>query len=650
MRFTEDKVGNLFLLSTLISFIDITIVVAVRMAKISFSLTAILFVMNLFIFWNVRKSEQTRKALNNWIQNTTFVQVVFLLLTSLLSIGLGFISWIFLFESGSMVRNVLLLLGPVLGWSVVMIVFLLFALGTFLSEHDAKKDGLLVGTVLFSVVGYLFLFWMSAKIFPYTMDDAFITFRYSKNLVEGFGPTFNPGLPPVEGYTTFFWMLLMTIPHIIGIDVAIFSKIFGVLLMCGTFIIISLLTLLSAKQFPVKLRLFVGSLAVYLLAMLPITSTHAVSGMETSLFIFLTCLLVFMVALGVSTESHLLFWAPLVGLGIGLTRPEGNAISLLLLAYGWFLSKPPVRKRLISFGIGLYALPGALYFLWRYFYYDLILPLPFYLKVIHGGVLLGGLKDVGTYLQYLLPSTILFLIIALFSLKKEHIVFLIPMVFLLIFYLFPIHVMGFNWRFIYPATPFIMLFIALGGGTLLNLFREHAQTPNYVTSTLLLGFFLMTFLNFQGLPEFIKGTRAYGVDIIFKYKVFGDVLRKYNNKYQMTIALLDAGTVPYYSDWLVIDLYGLNDKDIAFRTIPLEEIIFKNKSVDLILFNVGTNPKRISQEYAQSQLLYEAARQQGMERIGILSLQRAYNIWVVGYPETELAEYIQNNMQFMEAP
>jgi hypothetical protein len=38
------------------------------------------------------------------------------------------------------------------------------------------------------------------------LDDAFISFRYARNLAAGLGPVFNPG-EYVEGYTTFLWML-----------------------------------------------------------------------------------------------------------------------------------------------------------------------------------------------------------------------------------------------------------------------------------------------------------------------------------------------------------------------------------------------------------------------------------------------------------
>lgn len=650
MGLTEDRFRNFLLISTIISFIDLVIVLVVRMSNISLLLTAFLFIANLSAFLMVKMRRHLSKALMMRIKKVTSVQVAFSLLTSFFGSGLGFLSWIFLFQPGSTVRNVLMQLSPVLGWGVVVTAFLLAVLSANLNEHEKKRDGLLIGTVLFSVVGHLFMFWMSAQIFPYTIDDAFITFRYSKNLAAGFGPTYNPGLPPVEGYTTFLWMLLMTFPHVVGIGVATFSKIIGIILTCGTFTIISLLALVLGSQLSIKLRLFFGSFAVYLLAMLPVTSTHVVSGMETSLFMFLISLMVYLVTLGLTTKSRLLFLTPLIGLGIGLTRPEGNAISLLLLVYSLFYSSQFVRKRLLLFSMVLYALPGALYFLWRYSYYDLLLPLPFYLKVIHGGVLFGGLKDVGTYLEYLLPSISILLIIAIFHLKKEHIAILIPIVFLLVFYLFPIHVMGFNWRFIYPVTPFISVLVAFGGIIVLNLLRGQVQVPKFLTAILLMGFFATVFFNFQGLPDFIKGTRAYGTDIISKYKKFGDILNEYNNEHQMTIVLLDAGTVPYYSDWQVVDLFGLNDKDIAFGNFPLDEIIFRKNSVDLIFLNVGNNPKRISKEYATSQWLYEEALQQGMEKIGVLSLQKAYNVWVVGYPGTDLANHIQSKIQITEEP
>jgi hypothetical protein len=644
MGFTENKTKKLFIFSTVLSAISIIGAVATNLSKVSTLLAAILFLAHLLLLWVIQKQKRLGKALLTWIGQPNFVQIGFLLCTSILSSGLGFLSWIFLFDPESLVRDVLLQLSPVIGWGIGTTLYLLAVLGAVLNEGE-KRDGLLLGAVLFSLIGHLFLFWLSAQIFSYTIDDAYITFRYSKNLAGGFGPTYNPSMPPVEGYTTFLWMLLMTLPHFFGVNVATFSKIVGVLLTCGTFTLISLLIFTLTRKFPAKARLFFGSFGGFLLTMLPITSIHAIAGMETGLFIFLIALMVYMATLGLLDGSRILFWSPLVGLLIGMTRPEGNAIALLLLACVWFFSAPAVRKKLIRNSLGFYVLPGAIYFTWRYLYYDLILPLPFYMKVLHGGGLFGGANEVGTYLLYLLPSISVLLLAAILRLRKEYFSILTPAVFLLIFYLFPVHAMGFNWRFIYPATAFISVLVAIGGITIFELLKGVIQSNKPWEPVLLVGFFLIGLGNLSGLDGLIKNQNFYGAGIS-SYKTFGTLLSEYNNKHEMTFAIGDAGTVPYYSDWQVIDLFGLNSREVAFGTIPLYELIFEEQSADLILLSVGPNPNRISDEHAGAQKTYNEAIRRGMVHIGTFPFGRINNIWVVGYPGTELETFLQGNMEF----
>jgi hypothetical protein len=642
MEFNQGNIRKIFIFSTMASGVSLAAAFGVKLSNLSILLAGGLFLANLSILWF------TYKKSPEWMHPPGFTQIGFLLSASLFSTGLGFLSWILLFESGSMVREVLIQLSPVLGWDVVMTGYLLAALGGVLNRGAEKRDGTLIGAVLFSVVGHLFLFWLSSQIFSYTIDDAYITFRYSKNLAAGFGPTYNPGLHPVEGYTTFLWMLLMTLPHFIGVNVATFSKILGVLLTCGTFTFISLITFQLTRAFPLKARLFFGSFGGFLLAMLPITSIHAIAGMETSLFIFLMALMVYMVTLGLLDASRLLFWSPLVGLLIGLTRPEGNAISLILLAIGWFFSPRDIRKRLTWSSLGLYVLPGAAYFLWRYLYYDLVLPLPFYMKVLHGTGVFGGVNEVGTYLLYLLPSISVLLLAALLRLRKEFFTVLTPVVFLLIFYLFPVHAMGFSWRFIYPATPFISILVAIGGLTIFDLLSGAVRSSKPWEPLLLAGFALMGIGNLNGLENNIRTLNFYA-DGISSYKTFGTVLSNYNNRHEMTLAIGDAGTVPYYSDWQVIDLFGLNSTEVAFSTVPVQELVFETQPADLILLSVGPNPNRISDEHAGAQRLFEAATRKGMVNIGAFPFGRSNNIWVLGYPDTELADYLLKNMEFREA-
>ena len=39
-------------------------------------------------------------------------------------------------------------------------------------------------------------------------EDAYITFRFARNVAEGHGFVWNPGEPPVEGFTNFLWVVI----------------------------------------------------------------------------------------------------------------------------------------------------------------------------------------------------------------------------------------------------------------------------------------------------------------------------------------------------------------------------------------------------------------------------------------------------------
>ena len=63
---------------------------------------------------------------------------------------------------------------------------------------------------------------------PRTVDDAFITFRYAQNLVDGLGPVYNAG-ERVEGYSSPIWMLASAAGNALGIDPVFASKWAGLL-------------------------------------------------------------------------------------------------------------------------------------------------------------------------------------------------------------------------------------------------------------------------------------------------------------------------------------------------------------------------------------------------------------------------------------
>ena len=50
----------------------------------------------------------------------------------------------------------------------------------------------------------------------YVKDDAYISFRFGRNLLHGHGLSFNPGEAPVEGYSNPSWVVVFALLDMVG--------------------------------------------------------------------------------------------------------------------------------------------------------------------------------------------------------------------------------------------------------------------------------------------------------------------------------------------------------------------------------------------------------------------------------------------------
>ncbi|HWR98315.1 MAG TPA: hypothetical protein VN317_07805, partial [Candidatus Methanoperedens sp.] len=160
-------------------------------------------------------------------------------------------------------------------------------------------------------------------------DDAYITFRYARNLAGGQGLVFNPG-ERVEGYTNFLWVLFAAASESLGIPSARTMPFVG--LACGAATVLLLFffgrRLASASGPP---RRWAGAPAALLLALSPGFALYAVTGLETPLFTALVLASAVAAALG-----RPLAFAAACSLAF-LVRPEAALLGIggaALLAYG----------------------------------------------------------------------------------------------------------------------------------------------------------------------------------------------------------------------------------------------------------------------------------------------------------------------------
>ncbi len=203
-------------------------------------------------------------------------------------------------------------------------------------------------------------------------DDAYISFRYTRNLVEGLGLGYNPGsVPPVEGYSNFLWVLAMAPFEALGLDLGTSSRLLSA---------VSGLALCAWVTAHARQRFELDSLGTLLtglfFASLPCSALWSTSGLAT----MPAALLLFGVyerLLGDPTRPRPVA-AGIFGVFAVLMRADGFVwVGLLLFGAGLYWLW---EQRAAELGRGLLvcaSIVGAAtlaHFAWRYSYYGDWLP------------------------------------------------------------------------------------------------------------------------------------------------------------------------------------------------------------------------------------------------------------------------------------
>jgi len=191
---------------------------------------------------------------------------------------------------------------------------------------------------------------------PRTIDDAFITFRYARNLVSGNGFVFNPG-QHVLGTTTPLYTLLLALLA----SLTRTTNYPWLAVVVNTLADAATCLLLVALGERLSGRRAVGLGAALLWAIAPMSVTFAVGGMETSVFILLLVATAYYYLTGRSRVAALC-----AGLLL-LTRPDGlllvAPLSLDLLVRRLRQRQFPAAETLVFLATVLpWALFATLYF------------------------------------------------------------------------------------------------------------------------------------------------------------------------------------------------------------------------------------------------------------------------------------------------
>ncbi len=201
---------------------------------------------------------------------------------------------------------------------------------------------------------YVFALLMQLVFVGYVKDDAYIEYRYATNAAHGHGLVYNVGDPPVEGFTSFLWTVLLIVPAMLHVPLLALGKLAGAASLVGVIAVVGKLVRArggdeNAQQLGRWLAATNASLIVW-----------AQSGMEP----VQTALAVVACAYFLEVKRH---WpAMLLAAAAAATRPECHVVLFLAAAL-------VVWRRAPLPAIVAIVLVGAIH-LWRWKYFGGLVP------------------------------------------------------------------------------------------------------------------------------------------------------------------------------------------------------------------------------------------------------------------------------------
>ena len=250
-------------------------------------------------------------------------------------------------------------------------------------RDDGGERSARFGWVELALLATLALLLAHAAMYWFLTDDAFISFRYARNLSHGLGLVFNPGHERVEGYTNFLWVLLLAGFSAIGLTP---ERVANVLSMGATIVLWGLIVWFVRRSPPAPPRAWLLLVAPLFLAATRSVAVWSTGGLETRLFEVLT--VAGTLRLVVEVEA-LLAGRPRRGAAgyffalATLTRPDGLLISLCALAAvtGVLVARRCRPSRSFTMQFVAYALIVGAHSAFRLAYYGQWLPNTYFAKV-----------------------------------------------------------------------------------------------------------------------------------------------------------------------------------------------------------------------------------------------------------------------------
>jgi arabinofuranosyltransferase len=418
-------------------------------------------------------------------------------------------------------------------------------------------------------------------------EDAAMLLRYSRHLASGHGIVWNVGEKPVDGATDFLFMLLVGGLARAGLGLETAARILGFAAHAATV----LLVYFGVRRLHGAQPLWALVPATFLLVGPALRHLAACYG--TPVFA-LAALVAWLAAThltnaGSGEEGRPALFFALAGLAMGLARPEG----VFMLA-GVLVARGGAGARTIAWRFLLVFLTlGLAYFLWRWSYFGYPLPNPFYKKgagLLHGHSLRQSLRNLG---QLAMPFLLL-VPLGLFVRKARPATVFVGTPVLLFAVLFVLISDETNYvmRFRYPALPVLLVGLvpvaqALAAGLAAATHPWLASFTRIIAGQKLIGTVGALALA-SSLAVWQHRTYRYVAPQRMGLHELGLQLRQYAHR-GYTLITTEAGLLPLYTEWRVVDAWGLNDSHIAHAG-GIDEAYLERYRPEIITFHAYFSP------------------------------------------------------------
>ncbi|MBT4484220.1 MAG: hypothetical protein HOC71_11160 [Candidatus Latescibacteria bacterium] len=447
--------------------------------------------------------------------------------------------------------------------------------------------------IFFMLYGSIMIFQTSLEIdgqrYFVLEDDQMISMTYAKNFANGNGLVWNKTGEKVEGYSNPLWVMYMSLFHFLPVSqshICLYIQISGLLLLLANlFVVRKLAQLVSYNSGPVSIS------SVFLTAFYYPLNYWSLHGFEVSTLTLLITLSVLMFIKAKKSHSITLKSFTLLGLGT-LLRLDAAIPYIMTLLYLYVSTKKNRVKYLCYYSIPLlFFLAGQTLF--RYFYYGEVLPNPYYLKMTGYPLILRLSRGLYVFLNFVKESNSILLLLPLIVLLKKnnkHSKLLLLILAGQISY--SIYVGGDAWewyeicnRFIVIVIPLFFIVFSLSVHEISTFIKQVISTGSkpininkYYISFLILSLFSFNSMVlaewFLLKPPFEKIEQTAQLEL-------GLYIEKITSP-EARIAVVWAGTMPYFVGRNYIDILGKNDKIIAhekMKTFEPSQLLFPHNNI-----------------------------------------------------------------------